>query len=168
MSKEHVKNPLTGRIIQVGGAVWRRPVNDGLMDNQPAKNELFQADTKAEALVAKKLLTKQNTDKSRSVKIHPNGRTVIKCRKRLSQKEISQGMGAASAIVLKKIKAGELTVPEGASDDDVHQYIQEQVLLQIMKLSGSVVLPEKSGYKLETPCPSEDEEYSDEGDEGDE
>ena len=170
MSNTHVINPLTSRPIKVGGAVWRRLVSDGLLETRPSENELYAAESKEEALVAKKMLTKQNKDKTRSIKIRNDGKTVIKARKRLSRREISEGLTKATAIVLNKIKAGELSIPEDASDDAVHEYIQNSVLREIMSLSKSLpakVKPKNDRYQIQTPAPS-DTEYSetDEGDEG--
>ena len=166
MSSNVVINPLTSRPIKVGGAVWRRLVSDGLLEARAPEHELYKAESKEEALVAKKMLTKQNKDKTRSVKIRNDGRTVIKARKRLTQKEISEGMSKASSIVLQKIQNGQLSMPDDASEDEVHEYIQNQVLREIMNLSISAPAEVKpSGYAIETPAVSEDDEYTD--DEGD-
>ena len=54
----HILNPNTGRVIKVGGAVWRRLVNQGILADSLQSHELFKADDKAEALVAKEMLPK--------------------------------------------------------------------------------------------------------------
>lgn len=164
----YVLNPLTNRAVKIGGATHRRLINQGLMDSTPNDNELYKAESKQEAVVAKKMLAKQNKDKSRSVKIRNDGLTVIKARKRLTQKQISEGMTRATAVVLKRINAGELSVPDNASDDEVHEYIQNAVLREILNLSVSAPTktePKPSGYKLETPAVSDEDSDGSEYDE---
>ena len=104
----HILNPKTQRLIKVGGKVWRKLVNEGILQRQAQEHEIYQSETKEEALVAKKILKKNNRDPTRSVKLARNGKTVIKAKKRLSQKQISQDMSKASTRVISRIGSGEI------------------------------------------------------------
>ena len=52
----HILNPKTQRLIKVGGKVWRQLVNEGILEKQALEHELYKADSKEEAVIAKKML----------------------------------------------------------------------------------------------------------------
>ena len=160
----HIISPLTNRPIKIGGVTWRRLVADGLVTNQKPDNELYQADSREEAKVAVKIYKKKNKDSTRNVVIARDGKRIITARKRTTNKQVSENMGIASARVLKKIQSGELSMPDDATDEEVEQFVQQQVLNELMGLASIKPVAEANGYDIQTPAPS-DEEYS--GDEGD-
>ena len=126
----HILNPKTQRPIKVGGKVWRKLVNEGILERQAQEHELHQAETKEEAKVAVKILKKNNKDRNHSIKLARNGKTVIKAKKRLSQKQISQDMSKASTRVISRIGRGEIELPE---DMDTTEFIQSEILKELMK-----------------------------------
>jgi hypothetical protein len=162
---KHIINPQTNRPIKIGGVTWRRLVSDGLVSSQRADNELYEADTKEEAKEVVQSFKKRNKDPNRNIVIARDGKRIISARRRTTHKEISKNTGIAAARVLKKIHSGELSMPEDSTDAEVEDFVQQQVLNELMGLTTiKPIKKDTSGYSIQTP-PSSDDEYTSEGDE---
>ena len=162
---DHIINPITNRPIKIGGAVHRRLIAEGIVERQNDENELYVADNPEEAKVAVKMLKKQNKDKTKNIVIDRSGRRIVKARKRTTNKQITKSMGQATSAVLRKIKGGDIIVPDGATDAQIDNLIQQLVLEELTGLSISKPKrktkpkpkPKKRAYKIATPEPSESE-----------
>jgi hypothetical protein len=161
----HILNPKTQRLIKIGGKVYQKLVAEGILEKVSQEHELFESETKEEALVAKKILTKQNKDPTRSVKLARNGKTVIKAKKRMTHQQISQNMGKASTNVIKKIGMGKILIPDEIRGDDIEEFIQSEILKELMNLKVHVEpeSPEpKSRYQIQDPESESESESSEE------
>jgi hypothetical protein len=148
----HILNPKTQRLIKIGGKVYQKLVAEGILEKVSQEHELFESETKEEALVAKKILTKQNKDPTRSVKLARNGKTVIKAKKRMTHQQISQNMGKASTNVIKKIGMGKIIIPDEIRGDDIEEFIQSEILKELMNLKvGGLCRAQDPNIRNESP-----------------
>lgn len=154
MGKQYITSPATGRLILVGGRTYRALVAEGLVERKPLPHELFTAESKEEAISAKKILKQRHNDPNYDVRLSSDGKSVIKSKKRRSHKQIQENYSAASGAVLADIACGKLVIPP---DADPETYIQEQMLKKLMGLKIEETPRPKSNkkkkqtYQLEQP-----------------
>lgn len=152
-------NPKTGRPITVGGKTWRKLLHDNVIEGDivvPA-NELFVAESKEEAKVAKKLITKQKpAPKGYINKVDNSGKRVIQARSRLSQKQMENYMVECTTKVVMQEKDN----INDMSEADINDYLSEKILNMMLK-DGKVSTNDLDRFtlkkELETPCSSDTE-----------
>ena len=157
----YIINPKSGRTIRVGSKTWKQLVSDQLIEGDITP--IYESTDKEELKVAKKILKRQSLGPRKMHIIA--GNKIIEVNKRITSSEMTNHAVKSAGAVFKKIRTGEIDIPEEMDDDQLAKYLEKCVMAECVGGEHKIEKPKpkrkrapnKPKFQVQTPLPTDAE-----------
>jgi hypothetical protein len=135
----YVTNPRSNRPVRIGSKTWKQLVTDKLIEGN--LTPLFESTDKTELKVAKKIMQRQDLGPRKKVIISND--KIVKANKTITGGELTKHTAQSAGSVFKKIRTGEIPIPEDMNDDELAIYLEKCVLAEVVGGSHKIEKPKR-------------------------